>query len=60
VSGPVVFSRGVIIRGTVKILNSSGKTLALPAGAYDNITVDGPPLYDPTTFTPKYPLVVRL
>mmetsp|Transcript_28570 Transcript_28570/g.66974 ORF Transcript_28570/g.66974 Transcript_28570/m.66974 type:complete len:557 (-) Transcript_28570:285-1955(-) len=54
VKGHVVFAKGVIIRGEVTICNSTGKTLTLPCGAYENIVVDGKPLYDAEAFLNKY------
>lgn len=38
------------MRGTVKVVNPTAKPLTLPAGKYEDVTVDGPPLYDAVAF----------
>jgi len=54
VEGPVVFDKGVVIKGSVVIKNASGKALRLPKGVYEDRTVDGKPLYDGAAMKARY------
>lgn len=54
ISGPIIFSKGVIIRGSVRLVNLGKKALTLPSGAYRDVTINSVlPLYDARAFVPR-------
>ena len=40
VEGPITFAQGIVFRGEVKVVNAAGDTKTLPAGTYENQTVE--------------------
>ena len=40
VEGPITFAQGIVFRGEVKVVNAAGDAKTLPAGTYENQTVE--------------------